>query len=199
MAPMVCRIKYRKGEPLSLTVCPGLTFISLPCEIRERIYQLLLTASEPITVNPKVQNPILLSNSIPVIQIRERFTGLLHLTSGLIAVNKLISTEAAVVFYRQNTFKFEIPEQGQHFQYKHPYLDPWDLLYSFLYTIGDINRASLRSLEVEISRPRAIAKEADGTIISRLPDSLWLRKVHVRDQHPRPYPPVWDYDPYLSP
>jgi hypothetical protein len=42
MTPKVCRIKYRKGQPLGLTIYPAPTFTSLPLEIREEIYRLLL-------------------------------------------------------------------------------------------------------------------------------------------------------------
>src|SRR4051794_21297472 len=108
MTPMVCRIKYRKGQPLGFTIHPAPTFTSLPLEIREKIYRLLLLAPEPIVVNPQTPRTILLSSSIPILQSRERLARLRPLTFGLLKVNKMISAEAAAIFYHQNTFRFEM-------------------------------------------------------------------------------------------
>jgi hypothetical protein len=164
---MVCRIEYRKDEPFRLTIYPGPTFVSLPREIRDKIYGLLLVVPEPITVYSKPPSPP--SEE----QLRGRSPKLPPLTFGLIRVNKMISIEAAAVFYHHNVFKFG----GS----RHCHLvDSWDFLYSFL-IIGDRNRACLCYLEAEISRPRAVAKDADGTISSLLNGSFWMRKVHARD------------------
>ncbi|KAH8601812.1 hypothetical protein B0O99DRAFT_680929 [Bisporella sp. PMI_857] len=189
MAPMVCRLKYRKGEPLGLSIYPGPTFMSLSFDIREKIYQLLLISSEPIIVNPKPLN----------IASRESFTGLRLLTFELFAVNKAISAEAAAVFYHRNTFKFLMKLDRQYRPgYNRPSFNPWGILYSFLYVIGDVNRAYLRFLELEISQPKSVAKELNGTISSLKNGSHWVRKVHARDQYPRLYPCA-QYDQYQGP
>lgn len=79
------------------------------------------------------------------------------LTFELLQVNKTIAIETAAVFYHHNIFKFGgLP--GCHL------VDFWDPLYSFPLIIGDRNRVCLEFLEADISRPGAVAKDADGTI-----------------------------------
>jgi hypothetical protein len=107
------------------------------------------------------------------------------LTFGLLLVNKMISVEASAIFYRYNVFKF----RGSQNYYQ---ADSWDLLYSFLFTIGNRNQACLQYLEADISRPMAVVKNANGKISSPLNGSFWMRKVYARDQHARIYPPVHD-------
>jgi hypothetical protein len=182
MAPMVCRLRYRKGEPLGLTIYPGLTFMSLPREIRNEIYELLLVASEPIVVYSTPEDPLAIE------QLRTpmgTYPKVAHLTFGLLRVNKIISIEASAIFYRHNVFKF----RGSEDYYQ---ADSWDLLYSFLFTIGDRNRTCLQYLEADISRPIAVVKDATGTISAPLNCSFWMRKVYARDHHARIYPPVHD-------
>jgi hypothetical protein len=184
MGPIVCRLKVRKGEPIGLTIYPGPTFVSLPLDIRNKIYGLLLIASQPVAVCSK---PLGEQFGDP----RETYPKVAALTFGLLRVNKMISVEAAAVFYHRNVFKFG----GSHDCHL---VDGWHPLYSFLFTIGDRNRAYLQYLEAEISRPRAVTKDTDGTISSLVEGSFWMRKVHARDQHTRIYPPV-DDQPYLGP
>lgn len=184
---MVCRLKYRKGEPLGLTIYSGLSFVSLPLEIRNKIYGLLLVASEAITV---YSSPNSLAEE-HLRRPRRRYEKVDALTFGLLWVNKTISIEAAAVFYHHNIFKFSGSQQCH-------LVDSWDALYSFLYTIGDRNRACLQYLEADISRPRAVTKDANGTISSLLNGSFWMRRVYARDQHARIYPPVHDQQ-YLGP
>lgn len=100
---MVCRLKYRKGEPLRLAIYPGPTFVSLPLEIRNKIYGLLLVASKPITVYSKPPNP---PAEEQLQGPRGRYLKVAALTFGLLRVNKMISIEAAAVFYHHNVFKF---------------------------------------------------------------------------------------------
>lgn len=153
--------------------------MSLPREVRDKIYRSLLVASGPIAVYPNHQN--LLSEGRP----RGELTNVSSLTFGLLRVDKEISIEAAAQFYHHNMFRFGEP-QDCHL------VGPWDALYSFLLTVGQRNRNNIRYLEVEISRPIAVAKDTDGTISSLQNGSFWLRKVHARDQHNRIYSPVCD-------
>jgi len=173
---MICRLKYRKGQPLGLTIYQGPTFSSLPLEIRNKIYEDLLIAPDPLTVY-----------SAPPDRSDEHRGGvypkLFPLTLGLLRVNKTIAAEAAAVFYHRNTFAFSAPYHSFEF-------DTWDPLYSFLLTIGATNRAHLLRLEAAISRPMEIIKDADGTITTCAYGPRWLRKVYARDQHLRVYPPV---------
>lgn len=181
---MVCRLKYHKGEPLGLAIYPAPTFTSLPLEIRNKIYGLLLISSEPIAVYTKLS--ILLGEGYyPEPHEPQLSSKVAAVTFGLLRVNRMISIEAAAVFYHYNVFYFGGSQQW-------PLVDPWDPLYSFLFTIGDRNRSYLRYLEAEISRPRAVSKDSDGTISSLVDGSFWMRKVYARDHHARIYPPVHD-------
>ncbi|KAH6724333.1 hypothetical protein BKA61DRAFT_27660 [Leptodontidium sp. MPI-SDFR-AT-0119] len=211
MAPMVCRLKYRKGKPLSLSIYPAPTFTSLPLEIRNKIYALLLISSDPIAVYTKRS----------ILPIGEHFYPPDHppphhqpgskvstITFSLLRVNKTISIEAAAIFYKHNIFHFRGSQQ-------YPLVDPWDPLYSFLLTIGDRNRACLRYIEAEISRPRALWRDACGSTSALVNGSFWLREVYkcAQDQHSigsgggvQKYPHVHDqqYEPgptrdYVSP
>jgi len=81
MARMVCRLKYHKGQPLSLSIYPGPTFMSLSFDIRQKIYQLLLVSSEPIIVNrePPSMNSHF-NDSTPITESWGRLTSVYHLT-----------------------------------------------------------------------------------------------------------------------
>lgn len=50
MPKQVCRIRWRKGEPLGLVKYPTTTFLDLPREIRDQIYHNGLVSSDPLTV-----------------------------------------------------------------------------------------------------------------------------------------------------
>jgi hypothetical protein len=99
---MVCRLKYRKGEPLGLIIYSGSTLVSLLLEIRNKIYGLLLVASEAITVYSSPNSPAEEHLRRP----RRRYQKVDALTFGLLWVNKTISIEVAAVFYHHNIFKF---------------------------------------------------------------------------------------------
>jgi hypothetical protein len=190
MAPMVCRLRLRKGEPLGLSIYQGPTFTSLPPEIREKIYKLLLISSEPIVVSPK---PL---NDSPYDRSRGQFTSLAPLTLGLLAVNTTISKETTPIFYRSNTFKVSREERIRSCRMIKKLHDHWDILYSFLRCVGPDNRSCLRNLEMEITRPELVTKEDDGTVSSIASGSFWMRKVHARDLYPRLHEPVWDDEQY---
>ncbi|KAL5328849.1 hypothetical protein ACEPPN_002357 [Leptodophora sp. 'Broadleaf-Isolate-01'] len=219
MAPMVCRLKYRKGKPLSLSIYPAPTFTSLPLEIRNKIYALLLISSDPIAVYtkrsilpigehfypPDLLGVLVLVSPPPHHQPSSKVS---TVTFSLLRVNRTISIEAAAIFYKHNIFHFRGSQQ-------YPLVDPWDPLYSFLLTIGDRNRACLRYIEAEISRPRALWRDACGSTSALVNGSFWLREVYkcARDQHSigsgggvHKYPHVHDqqYEPgptrdYISP
>src|SRR3954470_11199205 len=143
MPPMVCRLKYRKGEPLELEIYPAPTFTSLPLEIRNKIYGLLLVSSEPIAVYTK-HSILLTEGHHPELRGPHSSSKVAAVTFGLLRVNRMTSIEAAAVFYHHNVFYFGGSQQW-------PLVDPWDPLYSFLFTIGDRNRSYLQYLKAEIS------------------------------------------------
>ncbi|TVY45760.1 hypothetical protein LOCC1_G003459 [Lachnellula occidentalis] len=164
-----------------LSIYPAPTFVSLPLEIKIKIYGLLLISSDPITVytgrrrvlSPRGQR-----------QPRGTYPKVAAVTFGLLQVNRIIADEAAAVFYHHTVFRFcEFQEW--------PLAEPWDPLYSFLLIIGDKNRPQLRYLEAQISRPMEVAKDACGTAFSALGGSKWMRKVHARE-NARTYCPVMD-------
>jgi hypothetical protein len=111
----------------------------------------------------------------------------------------MISTEAAAIFYHQNILRFEILKPQEYLGKIDDLLSPWDLLYSFLFVIGDTNRTSLQFLELDISRSRAVAKEPNGTMSSLIAGMFWLRRVHARDVYPRLYAPVYDDAQFQGP
>lgn len=192
---MICRIRHRAGEPLGLAIYPAATLMTLPREVREMIYEPLLIDSSPITV---YSEPPYAPDDDEKARIHSRSSKFPHLALSLFRVNRIIAIESASLFYHHNTFKFG----GRHqptlsYINVHPKnTDYWDALYSFLYCIGPRNRARLRYIEADISRPLPVTKDTDGTVSSLVTDS-WMRKVHARDQHKRIYPPVHD-GPYSS-
>ncbi|KAL2070717.1 hypothetical protein VTL71DRAFT_13743 [Oculimacula yallundae] len=183
MARMVCRIKYRRGEPLGLTKYPAPSFTSFPLEIRNKIYKLLLTDSEPIVVYTKSLIP---SRDMHDSENRElQSSKVAAVTFGLLKLNRQISIEAAAIFYHDNVFRFG---KSQHW----PLEEPWDAMFSFFLTIGPRNRSYVRYVEAEIPRSKSVSKLPNGTVSSMVCGSLWLRKVHAKDQHTRIYPPAHD-------
>lgn len=95
---MVCRLKYRKGEPLGLAIYPAPTFISLPIEFRNDIYKLLLISAEPITAYPKRTN-LLAKGDYQEFRGPMPFSKVAAVTFGLLRVNRMICLEAAFFFY----------------------------------------------------------------------------------------------------
>ena len=169
MPPIVCRLKYRKGKPLGLSIYPGLTLLSLPLEIRNKIYSQLLVTQERITV---WSAPSL----VPSEALGSQNPKLPSLTLSLLRVNKTISLEAAAIFYYSNTFLFTGPET-------------WDPLYSFLLIIGAKNRGHLKHIEAGISKPIQLKSHPDGTLTIRASDTHWTCTVFPRDIYSRSYPP----------
>lgn len=149
---------------------PSPGFLDLPSELRIKICGHLLVASEPIIVCSLTSKKEVLhalgnvslrscgsANIVPAVLGR--------LTLGLLECNRQISREAAFTFYRWNTFRFA----GE---------STWGPLYAFLQIIGENNRRSLRSLELDIPMPERLRQYSDGTCTTLNP---WcVRKVVVR-------------------
>lgn len=102
---MVCRLKYRKGEPLQLAIYPAPTFVPLLLEIQIKIYRLLLISSEPITVY--TERRYLPAERQPY----GTYPKVAAVTFALLRVNRRVSTEAAAVFYHHDVFKFDGSQQ----------------------------------------------------------------------------------------
>jgi hypothetical protein len=164
MGPQVCRLKYRPGHPLGLTIYPASNFLSLPIEIRTQIYKHLLLSPTPIQIS---------LTPVPDLQ---------PLTYSLLKVNKTVSLEAAQILYHCNTFSFSRPE----FNRVSPIdADTWDVLFSFLHIIGPANRTHLRNLHLHISYPCTVEMTSNGTILGDGPAPYWIRKVYPRDSFTR--------------
>ena len=158
MPGQVCRIRWRKGLPLSLSVSPRKCFLGLPQELRDKICYYSLISSEPITVWSGTYdveecencpgNGNLTRTSWETMDTNVADSG--DLALGLLLCNQQLSRDAAAIFYRWNTFRF----MGDH---------NWSPLYTFLVMIGPENRRNLRSLEMQMSKPKQVLQHPDGT------------------------------------
>ena len=160
MPERVCRISWRKGRPLSLSISPRKDFLDLPRELRDKVYYYSLSASEPIMVwsgRPEMDDDKddpsdrLTMRSYKAVEPRS--TTLDHLALSLLLCNRQVSHEVAPILYHWNTFRFA----GDR---------TWSALYVFLQMIGEESRDSLRSLELQIPQPQRVWQYADGTYTS---------------------------------
>lgn len=160
MPQLVCRISQKAGKPLSLSITPRVGFLSLPRELRDKIYTHSLISPSAITVFAGSVSADTDYICISAGQLRygtwrtvsinpSRISDMLAL--GLLFCSVQVSREAAAVFYRWNTFHFA--SGGS-----------WSPLYTFLRTIGKENRDALRSLEVGMPKPEQIKQQPDGTL-----------------------------------
>ena len=77
----------------------------------------------------------------------------MSLGMGFLLYNQQVSRKTNDLFYRRNTFRI----MGYY---------SWHALYSFLETIGPVNRQILRSLEIQMRQPKHIWQYPDGTCTS---------------------------------
>ncbi|KAH6664540.1 hypothetical protein B0J14DRAFT_247704 [Halenospora varia] len=160
---------------------PPVTFYSLPREIRDTIYSIALVSSSAIIVwkgeNKASYLPQLPEGPHPRPSSRvcwrevnqEATTASLRtLSLSLLFCNKMLSQEAAAVFYNKNTFSFE----GDH---------NWDPIVSWLKTIGVEDRNSLKSLEVDGKRPDQAWQNSRGERL-RHPSGCTREEIYPR--HP---------------
>jgi len=169
MPKLMCRLRWRKGLPLGLSVSlEASCFLDLPPEIRIKIYHYSLVASESLTIwsgsqkadTTELPESIRLT-SHETVKIDVSFSN--HLALGLLCCNRQVSSEAAVILYQGNTFRFLGTNN-------------WNPLYGFLEIIGEENRYSLRSLEMAMPKPKQVWQHADGTCTSRIE---WWRLCEV--------------------
>ena len=157
MTQYVCRIRWRKGEPLGLSVMLKTTFLDLPPEIRHEIYRYSLVAAEPISIwqglntegaETYYEPPRMRGRPVKTIGEVTKDLGI-----NLLYCCRLVSQEAAAVLYQFNVFEIS----G---------LRTWSPPYMFLRMIGAINRSNLRSLSIQVSRPQQLWQFSDGVAVS---------------------------------
>ena len=156
MPGLVCRIRWRKGLPLSLSVSPRKCFLDLPQELLDKIYRYSLISSEPITVwsgtyeDEECENHPGNLTRTSWETVDTSVTISRDLALGLLLCNQQLSRDTAAVFYRWNTFRF----MGDN---------NWSPLYTFLVMIGQENRRNLQSLEMQMPKPQQVLQHPDGT------------------------------------
>ncbi|TGO27998.1 hypothetical protein BPAE_0034g00780 [Botrytis paeoniae] len=158
---------------------PPLTFFSLPREIRDSIYHYALVSTTNIIVwKGKLKYELLpiykgtrqIWSGEPTSRLiwravshEETSTSLSTLNTKLLFCSKVVSHEAAIVFYNRNTFAFE----GDH---------NWDPVVHWLKTIGSNNRNSLAILEVCGKRPDQVWQNHCGERIQKFSnEEIYLR------------------------
>lgn len=149
------------------------SFLGWPAELRVKVYEYLLVASEPIIVcSATLEEDVadeyhnMSSKSIGKVEVCPAILD--RLTLSTLYCNRQISTEAAATLYGRNTFAFE----GQN---------TWSPLYEFLRMIGGSNRSTLRNLEVDVPFPRRLWQYSSGTCTTL--DRWCLRKVIAQPQY----------------
>lgn len=174
-----CQIVWQKGEPLRLAIASTTCFLDLSVEIRNQIYNYVLSAPRPITVSSiAVQryqsqqnkaNQTIISHGY-IVEGKDPI--LKEISTNLLFCHPLISAEAAGYFYQSNTFHFEGDEV-------------WNPFYFFLQSIGDYNRSFLRKLSVEVKMPKFSSQDRYGArVIHQYP--LPFDIVHSSARGPPP-------------
>lgn len=144
---------------------------SLPREIRDEIYTLLLVSESSFK---GWHDPTELRMYVDYNYPEYPLFDLRGFTIGLLYVSKHIALEAAAIFYGLNTFMFGGSQTT------------WNPLCYFLLQIGSTNRSHLRDLWAEISAPEPLLLYSDGTTTSNTPSFL-DRVILKPDEYPRKY------------
>ncbi|TVY45987.1 hypothetical protein LCER1_G008568 [Lachnellula cervina] len=160
---------------------PRLSFLSLPREIRDKIYEIALVSNSSIIVwKGKWETDLLPQveegpRPWPWSRIRWRAidhdastASLRSLNLKLLFCNKVIGHEAAMVFYNKNTFAF----LGEH---------DWDPVVHWLGRIGPRNRDSIVSLDVDAKRPDPVWQNSKG---ERVRHPAGFTKEEIYPRHP---------------
>jgi hypothetical protein len=159
------RLRLRQGEPVNYYLHTRTTFLDLPRELRDRIYSEALVSPNPITVcsitvesyedksrfnddwdkddkGRRVHEDkyILASNNAALFE---------ELAFRLLRASKTIASEAALTFYRGNTFHFGGTEV-------------WNPFYGWLDLIGLKNRSYLQRLSLELVKPECLVSNNIG-------------------------------------
>ena len=180
MPEPVCRISWRKGLPLGISVSPEVGFLDLPRELRDKVYHHSLSVSEPIEVwdgslveyEVTVRSPGEMTRKTTQ-TVRTYCDILGYMAFNLLMSNRQLRSEAAPVFYTQNVFRFSAQ-------------DNWSPLYAFLEMIGEENRNKLRRLEMSMFQPRYVYQYPDGTRTTL--DTWRFREVIPQSSFARSFP-----------
>ncbi|KAN0102186.1 hypothetical protein V8E51_012696 [Hyaloscypha variabilis] len=150
-----CRLRLRKGEPVSYYIHTFTTFLDLSRELRDRIYSEALISPNPITVcsmtvDSHEEYPLMDPDWFKDDEgrtihedkyiIASKAAVLKELAFGLLRASKTIASEAAVVLYRSNTFHFGGSQV-------------WNPFYGWLDLIGLENRSYLQKISLELVKP----------------------------------------------
>jgi len=158
------------------------TFLSLPRELRDKIYGFSLLASTCIVVwsgrwvcvNRYDDQGVdidgkTVSEYELVVDNKATASSVQHLALNLLRCNNTtVAREAAMSFYTNNTFSF----LGDH---------DWDPIVSWLESIGAQNRGYITSLNAAARRPARAWQRRDGTRV-KIPDlreELYPRNPHL--------------------
>lgn len=159
-----CRLRLRKGEPVSYYMHTCATFLDLPRELRDRIYSTALISPNPITVcsmtvdsyenNTLIDPDWFKDDEGRIIHedkyiIASKAAILKELAFGLLRASKTIAREAAVVLYRSNTFHFGGSQV-------------WNPFYGWLDLIGEENCSYLQKISLELVKPEYLNSNTLG-------------------------------------
>jgi len=157
-------------------------FLTLSRELRDMIYDLVLTSHKPIVVwsgilkltyaeegtdSHDYEGPLTPIHTL-IVDDQATTLSLGNITLGLLRTNKLVSEEAAMAFYSGNIFSFE----GDHNW--HP-IPPW------LDMIGKQNRGYLSRMNISILPIPRATQLADGTRVPKAhyPEILYQRSPYL--------------------
>jgi hypothetical protein len=161
---------------------PRTTFLSLPRELRDQIYEDALVSShlifawygsyetEPID---ELQESGLwdIGMSIGYFELHPSWSteSVKHLSMNLLRCgNQQVAFEAAEIFYGKNTFNF----LGDH---------EWHYIVSWLDQIGHRNRSHLSKIEIEVRLPQQVWQQEDG---SRINSCMLNKLIPVYPRNP---------------
>ncbi|KAF2008256.1 hypothetical protein BU24DRAFT_429503 [Aaosphaeria arxii CBS 175.79] len=161
---------------------PPTNFLSLPREIRDRIYSFALLASTCVVVwtgrwvciNKFDDQGVDVDGKTAleyrrIVDNKATASSIQHLALNLLCCNNtIVEREAAMTFYTNNTFSF----LGDH---------NWDPIVSWLEAIGARNRGYITKLNVTARRPDQAWQRRDGTRVKipNLREELYQRNPHL--------------------
>ena len=167
--------------PSQLLVSSKTSLLNLPREILDIIYYYSLCTSEPIVVVPAKTAKVLRcctwdGDGITSNDNDNDKTCAFHSTAFpalLQCHNRRVASEAAMVFYKSNSFSFDDD------------LDSWNPLYMFLQMIGPTNRSYIRNLSVQARQLLLVIQYRDG-VRSTAGDWLTRKVITVYDRNVGP-------------
>lgn len=154
-AKRACRLRLRKGEPVSYYMHTFTTFLDLPRELRDQIYSKALISPSPITVCSMTVNNHEQDSLMGPDWFKDDEGRTIHedkyiiaskaavqeeLAFGLLRASKTIASEAAIVLYSSNTFHFGGSQV-------------WNPCYGWLDLIGQENCSYLQRISLELVKP----------------------------------------------